>query len=77
MGDQGSSFKEHTKHIIGENTSCIVCHDPHASDKPRLINFDTSVVSPYNGTLEFNWTSPGNGSCTLMCHGEGHDNWDY
>ena len=43
----------------------------------NLINFDTSVVTPNNGTLEFIWDSPGSGTCTLTCHGKKHDAFNY
>ncbi len=47
LSDDNNSFKEHKKHIQGEDAACNVCHDPHASDNDRLINFDTSVVTPF------------------------------
>jgi predicted CXXCH cytochrome family protein len=73
-----NTFGEHDKHIRGEDTPCNVCHDPHASDNPKLINFDTSVVSPSNsGTLSYVSTGTHSGSCTLNCHGKNHPNWSY
>jgi predicted CXXCH cytochrome family protein len=76
---ESSLFGDHNKHISEKQTPCNICHDPHASDNPRLINFDTSAVTGLNGTGSpvFNWTSPGNGSCTLRCHGTNHNNWSY
>ena len=74
MGD--ISFKEHTKHIDGENTPCSVCHDPHASPRQsKLINFDTSVVgpSPSNGRLEYRSTGQYRGECSLTCHSKDHN----
>jgi len=73
----GNSFDDHSKHVSGERTPCNVCHDPHASALPKLINFDTSVVSPFNGTLEYRSTGVHNGTCTLTCHGEDHEDWSY
>lgn len=73
----GTSFDDHNKHVSGERTPCNVCHDPHASANPKLINFDTSVVSPYNGTLEYVSTGTHNGRCTLRCHGKNHNNYTY
>ncbi|HSN55304.1 MAG TPA: cytochrome c3 family protein [Candidatus Sulfomarinibacteraceae bacterium] len=74
----GNSFNDHSKHISGERTPCNVCHDPHASrDYPKLINFDTSVVSALGGTLEFVSLGPGEGECTLRCHGKDHNGLGY
>ncbi|MFQ5527547.1 MAG: cytochrome c3 family protein [Thermoanaerobaculia bacterium] len=75
------SFDKHDKHIRGEDTPCNVCHDPHASgSQKKLINFDTSVVSPWNSQLEFiapEDAGDGKGKCFLTCHGENHDPFDY
>lgn len=76
--ESDASFGDHKKHISGEDTPCNVCHDPHASENPKLINFDTSVVSPSNsGTLSYVSTGTHSGSCTLNCHGKNHQNWTY
>jgi hypothetical protein len=80
------SFSEHDKHIRGEDTPCNACHDPHGvsntqgtvANNSHLINFDTRIVSPNsNGDLFF--VDEGNraGSCSLSCHGEDHDNFNY
>jgi predicted CXXCH cytochrome family protein len=80
------SFREHDKHIRGEDTPCNVCHDPHgisstqgnATNNSHLINFDTSVVSPRgNGDLRFEDQGQFTGTCYLVCHGEDHNNFDY
>ena len=73
----GNSFDDHSRHVSGERTPCNVCHDPHASVLVKLINFDTSVVSPLDGTLEYVSTGTHNGYCTLSCHGEDHDGLSY
>jgi predicted CXXCH cytochrome family protein len=73
----GASFDDHSKHVSGERTPCNVCHDPHASANVKLINFDTSVVTPFNGTLEYVSTGTHQGECTLTCHGEEHDPYTY
>jgi predicted CXXCH cytochrome family protein len=73
----GASFDDHSKHVSGERTPCNVCHDPHASANVKLINFDTSVVFPFNGTLEYVSTGTHQGECTLTCHGEDHDPYTY
>ncbi len=78
LSDDNKSFGEHDKHIRGEDASCNICHDPHASDNDRLINFDTSVVTSSGmGGISFNWNGPGSGSCNLRCHGKRHRNKSY
>ncbi len=82
-----NSFKEHSKHIEGEDTPCSICHDPHgvrntagsSSDHTHLINFDTRWVqpSPGNGPIRFEDRGVFAGSCTLVCHGEDHNNENY
>jgi hypothetical protein len=80
------SFKEHDKHIRGEDTPCNACHDPHGisasqgntTNNSHLINFDTSIVSPRgNGELRFEDQGQFAGTCYLVCHGEDHNNFDY
>ena len=81
------SFKEHRKHIQGENAPCSACHDPHGvsltvgggSDHTHLINFDTTIVrpEPRTGKIEFRDLGRFAGSCTLICHGEEHRDEDY
>ncbi len=72
------SFKEHDKHVRGGNYACGVCHDPHGSSgNGRLINFDTRIVQPFNGTLEWKQYGTNQGTCTLTCHGEPHDRYSY
>jgi len=65
---------------MGLSTPCNVCHDPHGSQQPKLINFDLNVVSPSNsGRLEHysNATGAGSGGCYLNCHGRNHDPCTY
>jgi len=78
LDENGSAFKEHKKHIDGENTPCSVCHDPHGSpDYIGLINFDTDAVFPNgNGELKFEVTGS-TGSCYLECHGKDHSPGNY
>jgi predicted CXXCH cytochrome family protein len=76
LGNQ--SFHEHDKHVRGGGMPCSNCHDAHASaGNGKLINFDTRIVTPYNGKLE--WKSYGtfSGECTLVCHGEPHTGYWY
>ena len=79
------SFSEHRKHIVEERTPCSACHDPHGvsltggggSDYTHLINFDVAIVQPRNGVLRFTDLGHFAGSCTLICHGENHNNEAY
>ena len=75
----------HRFHIVDEKTACTTCHDSHGvATNPRLINFNTSYVTPYNGTnvfltgkIEFNSTGTYSGNCTLICHGWAHSESRY
>ena len=81
------SFKEHDKHIRDEEIACSACHDAHgisstqgnALNHSNLINFDISIVSPLPSTGEMFFLDQGyrKGTCTLLCHGEEHENEDY
>ena len=86
------SFPRHNFHITGAgagmggggggggalSTPCNVCHDPHASNFEKLINFDRSVVSANSsGRLEFNSTGTFAGECYLSCHGRDHNPCTY
>ena len=82
------SFDKHKKHIVDERTSCSVCHDPHgvsagqasAANSAHLINFDRNVVfEADSGDGPFFEDLPGifQGTCTLSCHGENHENEHY
>ena len=58
------------------STPCIVCHDPHGvSGTPKLINFNTAIVSPSGTTGQTRYTSTGtnHGNCQLTCHGRNHN----
>jgi predicted CXXCH cytochrome family protein len=68
-----TSFREHSLHL-GVNAPCSACHDPHGvSTNPRLINFDTAIVT---GNRTFTKTATG-GSCNLVCHGKNHNPISY
>ncbi len=77
------TFEYHKKHI--KKFACFVCHDPHGvssnqgtvTNNSRLINFDRTIVTPFNSVLEFVDTGFRRGECTLMCHGKKHDRKDY
>ena len=71
------TFEFHKKHIEGADTPCNICHDPHASGYARLINFDTSVVTP-DGDGRLEWQGGSNsGSCWLTCHEKEHSPKNY
>ncbi len=78
MGKFGK--RVHRKHIISEDIPCNACHDAHGisntqgnfTNNTHLINFDLSIVSPYNGRLEFIDNGNFKGTCYLVCHGERH-----
>jgi len=84
-----TSFEKHHTHITDENAPCSVCHDPHgisatqgtATGNSQLINFDRDVVkpSPSAGGIGPMFEDRGyrRGSCTLLCHGEDHNDRDY
>jgi hypothetical protein len=80
------SFKDHNKHIVGEQTPCSVCHDPHgvsnlqgnSTNNSHLINFDRRFVTPSSSRiLRFEHTTQGRGRCYLTCHGENHNPYTY
>ncbi len=79
------SFKSHSKHIKDEKTPCNVCHDSHGisqtqgnvTNNSHLINFNTNVVTPYNGNLIWAQTGPQKGYCTMTCHSKKHDKKSY
>jgi hypothetical protein len=84
LGD--TSFKEHSKHIVGERTPCNACHDPHgisstqgnATNNSKLINFDTTINKPSSsGQLKFVSNGTNKGSCYLTCHGKNHNPLSY
>jgi predicted CXXCH cytochrome family protein len=81
------SFSEHRKHIVGEDTPCSACHDPHgissAQGNPmnnsHLINFDLTIAAP-NAQGEgpvFEDLGVFRGQCSLNCHGKDHDALEY
>ncbi len=64
------------------STPCNVCHDPHgisstqgnSTNNSKLINFDTSVVSPNSaGLLKFESLGTFAGRCYLSCHNKNHN----
>lgn len=83
LGDE--SFPYHSLHVAGRNrqggTSCFSCHDAHGSIRySSLIRFNEDVVEPLpSGKLEFRTVSANSrsGSCSLVCHGVTHDDFEY
>ncbi len=77
--DTGSAFKHHKKHVKDKSTPCSVCHDPHGSRNPHLLNFDTRVVTPSSsGRLEYVHNAASRkGSCYMTCHGKNHNPLNY
>lgn len=81
-----NTFSEHKKHIVEENASCSICHDPHGISSTQgntinnsnLINFRTGIVTPSSsGILRYEDTGVGTGRCYLTCHGENHNPQSY
>lgn len=85
LANATGSFREHNKHIVSERAPCNVCHDPHGisatqgntTNNARLINFNTSIVTPSNGVLRWERTGTNTGRCYLTCHGANHNGWTY
>lgn len=75
-------FNRHNMHLL-VNASCSTCHDPHgvpggtSTNNSHLINFNTAVVSPYNGVMQYTSLGVGTGRCQLVCHGTSHTPWTY
>ncbi len=75
----------HATHVVQSQTSCAVCHDAHGSRQNiRLINFmlrdrtGKVVVGPNSkGLIQYQSTGPGQGNCSLSCHGSDHDRKSY
>jgi predicted CXXCH cytochrome family protein len=71
----------HAQHVVDQKAPCAACHDAHGSrENSHLINFmlrdqnGRVVVSPgAAGRIEYVSTVPGQGNCTLSCHGASHE----
>jgi predicted CXXCH cytochrome family protein len=83
-GEGGGGIDIDTAGAGQGNALCAECHFRIHSTAlrvapqdafPRLINFAPDV-QPFNGTLRWEALS-GGGSCTLTCHGKGHDGEGY
>ncbi len=75
------SFRYHSKHIVDVRAACTTCHDSHGvSGTPHLINFNTAYVTKSvrrNAGPTYTSTGLNRGSCTLTCHGEDHNPYNY
>lgn len=85
-----TSFPMHNYHLkqVNNPIPCGACHAPHGttsytSGSPgvvtnglRLINFDTSKVTPINASTPIRWEITGtrHGRCFLVCHMPSGDN---
>lgn len=75
----------HYTHVVGADTPCSVCHDPHgiseldgtATANSHLINFDMTVVAAVSGNAYFQDDGYRTGSCVLRCHNRGHNPRSY
>lgn len=72
----------HNLHVVGQQTPCSACHDPHgvnniqgnATNNSHLINFDIDIVLPDSqGRLYFEDQGTFKGQCFLSCHGVAHE----
>ena len=50
---------------------------PRGAGRPKLINFNTTNVTPFNGVISFNSTGIFHGNCTLNCHSKQHNPFSY
>lgn len=79
------SFREHQLHVVSQRAPCNVCHDPHgisstqgnSTNNARLINFNTTIVTPSAGRLRWERTGTNTGRCYLVCHGKDHNPLSY
>ena len=80
----------HNRHVVEENATCSVCHDPHgisatqgnSTNNSHLINFDISIVGPVPagpnaGELKFEDEGSNRGRCYLACHEAVHSPAEY
>ncbi len=87
---QDNAFEDlHKKHVKGERSPCIICHDVHVgfdSGEVGLIDlayavqagYDVTFLSGDDGSSSF-WLNSGGGrgSCAIRCHGKKHDPKSY
>ncbi len=83
--DKNDTGGLHQKHVVGESTACIVCHDStKLNTEDRHFNdLDDTNVNEAGATISLNpdyggtpgTYNQGAQTCTVTCHGENHDNW--
>ncbi|HSB79443.1 MAG TPA: cytochrome c3 family protein [Candidatus Methylomirabilis sp.] len=81
----GNGRFPHSRHVVDQQASCSTCHDAHGSrQNAHLINFllrdrTGKVVVGQNsrGLIQYVSTGPGQGNCSLSCHGKDHDRQSY
>ena len=83
-----NSFEDlHNLHVIGEQSPCIICHDPHGGTngaEPGMISFeygisigmDIQYIDGYNASTAY-WVNSNLGFCYISCHGKDHTPKDY
>lgn len=79
-GGGSGTFPYHNLHVVGQRAPCNTCHDPHgisstqgnSTNNARLINFNTTIVSPNGGALRWERVGTTGGRCYLSCHGKNH-----
>ncbi len=83
-----NSFEDlHDKHVVGEDSACVLCHQPHGPfDDGEAGNidfsygldngFDIQLIDGYTRSTAF-WTSGNTGFCYIACHGKDHTPKDY
>ncbi|MFH0908074.1 MAG: cytochrome c3 family protein [bacterium] len=75
-------FEQHGKHMREYQAACVDCHDnnhgtaitryPANTGYARLVSFGTAVTGARVWTMTAN-----GGTCTMTCHGEGHNPRSY
>jgi predicted CXXCH cytochrome family protein len=64
-------FRSHSTAFAGDFRT-----SPQSGTDAGLVNFAPDVT-PYNGVIEWIRTGPSSGTCTLTCHGKGHEDASY
>ncbi len=78
-----NSWAGHAEHVVQKGISCSACHTAHGMGATsatisgqRLLNFDVKVVAP-NGATPITFSESPVPTCTLLCHGEAHNNFHF
>jgi len=74
--DQGfiilNTTNYHDTHVTGAQVLCLECHTPHGSIYDSLLRTQLLNDNP----LLYGSLADG-GTCSVICHGINHDNWQY